>query len=198
MQKDRQHLCWSCRMGQLERPPSQQWHLAWLWHIHLNSQKNCLWWKHSTPLTRLMVVDYRIGRRQKPSLCLNHELLQLTHKGAEWYSEHRCIWTWNTSHARDVWIAGGFPETHLSRNQVLDTRSLMHIFPATYMIWLWTNHFILKIWQPTWAFFELSLLGCMAVWLWSPLEFGHLSRLLLEAERSYTNSRSLVRGEYHT
>lgn len=48
------------------------------------------------------------------------------------------------------------------------------------------------------AFFELSLLGCMAVWLWSPLEFGHLSRLLLEAERSYANNRSLVRGEYHT
>lgn len=38
----KQHFCWSCRGGAVrKRPPSQQWHLAWLRHVHLKSQQNC-------------------------------------------------------------------------------------------------------------------------------------------------------------
>ena len=40
-----------------------------------------------------------------------------THKGAEWHSEHRCIRAWNTNHAINLWKAGGFSKTHLSRNK---------------------------------------------------------------------------------
>lgn len=61
----------------------------------------------------------RFGRGPKKTKAwaiAGHEVLLLTHKGAGWFSEHWCTWAWNTDHAINVWIVGGFSENHLSRN----------------------------------------------------------------------------------
>lgn len=70
-------------------------------------------------------------------------------------------------------------------------------FPL-HVIWLQYSHYIPQIWQPKWAFFELSQLSSLVAGWWFPLELGCLSRLLLEADRPFTNGRCLGSDWYYT
>lgn len=128
-------------------------------------------------------------RRWRPSPWPEHLLLQLKRRGV--YSKHGCIWAWNTSHTRDVWIMGGSSKTHLSRNKESCRYKVFHAYHSCH---IWFDY------EPTtsfhkygrWAFFDLSLLSSMAVWCWSPLALRRLSGLHLDEERPFANGRSLV------
>lgn len=95
---------------------------------------------------------------------MGQELLQETHKGTEWPSEHQCIWAGNTNHAINRWIERGFSKSHLSRNKEICGYKELHAYFSRCMQSDCKPTSLFHKWQPKWAF---SLPGSVAAW-WGP------------------------------